>query len=202
MTENAEQQCEKYVTNALLADDRSSEALQTLASMRLSQTRVEDAKATLANSMSIWKDQTPGSPDFPTYASRLSLVRLLLECEMTHDAMEVLQQLEHEDDEVVELWFLFGWTFYLQGEAVEDPERKREIWEDARDCLHKCEGLYRRLDWDDESLKEHASDLLGNIHASGISIEYKEPTVDSIPNGAEIEEEEEWESDENEMDED
>ncbi|CCG82187.1 TPR domain protein [Taphrina deformans PYCC 5710] len=201
MTENAEEQCEKYVTNALLADDRSSEALQTLASMRLSQSRVEDAKTTLANSMSIWKDQVPGAPGFPTYASRLSLVRLLLECEMTEDALEVLQQLEHEVDEVVDLWFLFGWTYYLQGEAhAEASEERKESWEDARDCLHRCEKLYRRLDWNDEALKEHASDLLGNINAAGISIEHKdEPDQEPQANG-DIEEED-WESDEDEMDE-
>lgn len=202
MTENAEQQCQKYVTNALLADERSSEALQTLASMRLSQVRLDDAKATLENSMSIWKDQVSGSPNFPTYASRLSLVRLLLECEMTDDAMKVLQQLELEDDEVVDLWYLYGWTYYVQGEGIEEPEKKREAWEDARDCLHKCEAMYQSMDWDDEALKEHASDLLGNIHASGISIEFKEPAMDIVHDGANSEEEQDWESDENEMDED
>lgn len=203
MTESAEKQCEKYVTNALLADDTSSEALQTLASMRLSQSRMEEAKTALLTSISIWKDQVPGAFGFPSYASRLSLVRLLLECEMMDDTLEVLQQLEHEDDEVVDLWFLFGWTYYLQGERFGDAEaeKRQESWEDARDCLHKCETLYRRLNWDDEDLKNHASDLLGNISAAGISIVHTEPVQDILPDG-DIDDEAGWESDENEMDED
>lgn len=202
MTENAEEQCEKYVTNALLAHDRSPEALQTFASMRLSQVRIEDAKEKLATSMSIWEDQVPGTPEFPTYASRLSLVRLLLECEMTEDAFRVLQQLQQEDDEVVELWYLFGWTYYLQGENSKDLEKRREAWEDSRDCLHKCQSLYQRMDWDDEALKEHASDLLANIHAFGISIEFEEPHMNATEEEDDSGDEEHWESDEDEMDED
>lgn len=204
MTEGAEQQCEKYVTNALLADDESSEALQTLASMRLSQSRMEDAKTALANSISVWKGQTPGIPGFPTYTSRLSLVRLLLECEMMDDALDVLQQLEAEDDQVVDLWFLFGWTYFLQGErhGETQQDKRRESWEDARDCLHRCEILYKQFNWDDESLKEHASDLLANINAAGISIEHQEPAAEpATENGADVAEED-WESDEDDMDED
>lgn len=202
MSANAEEQCEKYVTNALLADDKSSEALQTLASMRLSQTRLKEAKTILANSIAIWKDQVPGAPGFPTYASRLSLIRLLLECEMTDDSLQVLQQLEHEADEVVDLWYLFGWTYYLQGEAHPDnSEERRESWEDARDCLHKCENLYRRLDWNDDGLREHASDLLGNINAAGISIEHRDPEAEPVMNGDGVEDDD-WESDEHEMDQD
>lgn len=136
MNDNAEQECEKYVTNALLADDKSSEALQTLASMRLSQSRVDDARTTLKNSMSIWQDQVPGTPGFPTYAARISLIRLLLECEMTDDAQQVLSQLENEGDDNVDLWYMYGWSYYIQGELEKDPEARRELWEDARDCLH------------------------------------------------------------------
>lgn len=203
MNDGAEQQCEKYVTNALLADGDSPEALQTLASMRLSQSRIEDAKRTLTNSMSVWKGQIPGSSNFPSYTSRLSLVRLLLECEMMDEALEVLHQLEQEDDQVVDLWFLLGWTYFLQGERFgnSQKEKHRESWEDARDCLHKCEVLYKRFDCDDESLKEHASNLLANINAAGISIEHKEAGPEMLPEDEEGDDEE-WESDENEMDED
>lgn len=198
MSEGAEQSCEKYVTNALLADDKSAEALQTLASMRLSQQRIDEAKTTLRNSISIWQDQTPGSVGFPTYVSRMSLVRLLLECEMTDDALHVLQQLEQEDDGTVELWYLYGWNYYLQGEVVPDAdsEKRRELWEESRDCLHRCEKLYRTLDWQDLDLQEHASVLLGNIHGYGISIEVADDTTTGQEEPImENEDEAEWESD-------
>lgn len=200
MNDNAEESCEKYVTNALLADDKSSEALQTLASMRLSQTRIEEAKKALSDSISIWQDQTLGDIGFPSYSSRVSLVRLLLECEMTEDAMLVLQQLEREDDQAVELWYLYGWNYYLQGELLDAAEsaKRQDLWEEARDCLHRCETLYKSLDWDDPDLQEHASVLLGNIHGAGISIEHKEDQEKGAPAEEDVEEAE-WESDDEAM---
>ena len=38
----------------------SAEALQTLASVRISQTRLDDAKAALARSYALWSDLGPG----------------------------------------------------------------------------------------------------------------------------------------------
>lgn len=193
MEENAETECEKYVTNALLADDKSSEALQTMASMRLSQSRVEDAKTTLRNSMSIWQDQVPGTPQFPTYAARISLIRLLLECEMTEDAQKVLQQLENEGDDNVDLWYMYGWSYYVKGELEQDEDARRELWEDARDCLHRCEKLYKALEHDDAEMQEHASILLGNIHHAGISILPQDDQANG--HGEDDEDNETWESD-------
>lgn len=61
MEPDAENNCERFVTEALLAVPGSAEALQTLASVRISQTRMDDAKAALERSVGLWKDLEPGS---------------------------------------------------------------------------------------------------------------------------------------------
>lgn len=63
MEPDAEPKCEQYVTEALLAVPDSAEALQTLASVRISQTRFDDAKAALSRSFAVWKDLGPGMLD-------------------------------------------------------------------------------------------------------------------------------------------
>ncbi|ORY85717.1 hypothetical protein BCR37DRAFT_391477 [Protomyces lactucae-debilis] len=173
MEADAEANCEKYVTNALLADESSSEALQTMASMRLSQQRVEEARTALRHSLSLWHDPDGASGALPAYASRIALVRLLLECDMTDESLDVLQQLSREDDESVDLWYLFGWTYFLAGQLLpqsENMEKRNESWEDARHCLQKCEQLYKRLEWEDEGIREHAGELLATIAEAGIPL--------------------------------
>jgi Tfp pilus assembly protein PilF len=200
MEADAEANCEKYVTNALLADESSSEALQTLASMRLSQQRVEEARTALRHSLSLWQDADGEPGILPAYASRIALVRLLLECDMTDESLDVLQQLSREDDESVDLWYLFGWTYFLAGELLQakDPkgstEQRDEHWEDARHCLQKCEQLYKRLEWDDDGIREHASELLACIAEAGIPLT-------EAPEEAGPEEAEDWESEDDAMDE-
>ena len=60
MEPDAEEKCEKLVTEALFAVPDSAEALQTLASVRISQSRHEDAQAALTRSYGLWKDLEPG----------------------------------------------------------------------------------------------------------------------------------------------
>ncbi|KAF8470882.1 hypothetical protein BDZ91DRAFT_719165 [Kalaharituber pfeilii] len=179
MEPDAEQRCEKYVTEALLAVPDSAEALQTLASVRISQTRFDDAKAALDRSVSLWKDLEPDSPNIPPYASRMAATRLLMETEMYDTAMEILEGLQMEDDQVVDLWYLGGWCLYLQGEKLReaevagkgkekktDEEREdwKSLWQASRGWLNNCAQLYQALDWDDERLKEHTKEILDTIN--------------------------------------
>jgi len=57
----AEQTCERLLEEALGVDPGNSEAYQTLASVRLSQQRPEDAKTCLENAWMAWKDLDLGS---------------------------------------------------------------------------------------------------------------------------------------------
>ena len=100
--EDAESRCEALITEALLVTPEAPEVLQTLASIRISQLRTEDAQAALKRSISLWKDLTPEDPKVPDFAVRVSLARLLMEVTLEFEALEVLERLILEDDQSVE----------------------------------------------------------------------------------------------------
>ncbi|KAI5808701.1 hypothetical protein DFH27DRAFT_540694 [Peziza echinospora] len=212
MEPNAEEMCEKLVTEALFAVPDSAEALQTLASVRISQSRPEDAQAALTRSYGLWKDLAPDSPQIPPYATRMAISRLLMETEMYEMAFDVLERLQEEDDQVVDLWYLGGWCLYLLGERRREEELKaggdstgkgkekavapskslkmtdgeddiesdddddededdeeeddwKTLWDASREWLNNCARLYQALDWEDDRLRGHAIELLGNINS-------------------------------------
>ncbi|KAI9674792.1 MAG: hypothetical protein M1817_001696 [Caeruleum heppii] len=170
--EDAENRCESLVTEALLVAPTSPEALQTLASVRISQMKMDDARAALSRSMDLWKELPPedvGVPDFPT---RVSLARLLLETEMEEDALEVLERLITEDDQSVEVWYLGGWCLYLLGmkhsAQVSKSDRsdrdRRRLWGASREWLEAGLKLYELLQYEDQRLHEHAVELVSNLN--------------------------------------
>src|SRR2546430_874017 len=136
---------------ALMVAPASPEPLQTLASVRISQLRIDDARAALARSLELWKDLTPEDPGVPGFPMRVSLARLLLEAEMEDEAIEVLERLVGEDDESVEVWYLGGWGLYIMGEkkkgstSSKDRDDWRALWITSRDWLQNSLKLYQML---------------------------------------------------------
>ena len=122
MEPDAESRCEAYVTEALLVSPSSPEALQTLASVRISQVRLEDARAALGRAYTIWKDAVEAKEIAQTYPSRVSFSRLLIEMEMYDEAVDVLDQLQEEDDQVLDVWYLGGWCMFLMGSKLKEQE--------------------------------------------------------------------------------
>ncbi|RPA75407.1 hypothetical protein BJ508DRAFT_418150 [Ascobolus immersus RN42] len=184
MSPDAESRCERYVSEALLIspDGSSAEALQTLASIRISQERLDDAKVALSRAYDVWKDidvscaTEEETERIPEYGARVVFAKLLIEMEMLEDAVDVLERLQNEDDAVVDVWYLGGWCLFLLGEKQgekekagvklgEEEETKRELWESAREWLGHCKNLYMQLDWDDEGIKQHTIELLQAITA-------------------------------------
>lgn len=140
----AEQKCEEYLTQAQQVDPTSSEVYQLMASVRLSQNRGDDARATLQQSMQLWMDKELDDPAIPIYDTRLALVKLLLELGMFEPAFMVLEGLQKENDQVVDLWYLYGWAYYCLGEEETRPQDERiGHWEDARDCLETAVKVRR-----------------------------------------------------------
>ncbi|KAE8358055.1 hypothetical protein BDV27DRAFT_138302, partial [Aspergillus caelatus] len=99
--EDAEARCETLITEALLVNSHAPEVLQTLASIRISQLRTDEARAALTKSVELWKDLPPEDPTVPDFATRISLARLLMEVTMELEALEVLERLILEDDQSV-----------------------------------------------------------------------------------------------------
>lgn len=151
----------------------SPECLQTLASVRISQLKTDDARAALRRSLDIWKDLAPEDIHVPDFPTRISLSRLLMEVQMEHEALEVLERLVLEDDQSVEALYLGGWCHYLIGEKGESTtgensgqdkqEQRQSTLSSSRDWLKASLKLYDLIEYEDERLKEHALELVHNL---------------------------------------
>ncbi|KAI1130445.1 TPR domain-containing protein [Nemania abortiva] len=164
--EDAEQRCEALTTEATMVAPDFAETWQTLANVRISQSRFDDAKAALNRSLELWKDLPPEDPSVPAFPSRVGLARLLMEVEMEQEAIEVLERLVGEDDQSVEVWYLGGWSLYVMGEKQKDNKAEEDwkaSWISSRVWLNQCLHLYKLQDYEDERLGEHAGELLAAI---------------------------------------
>lgn len=85
--------------------------------------------------MRLWTDLEPGDPAIPLYDARIALVKMLLEMRLYTQAFSVLEGLQKENDQVADVWYLYGWAYYCQGNEEEGEEEKNILWADARECL-------------------------------------------------------------------
>lgn len=172
--EDAESKCESLVTEALLVAPEAAECLQTLASVRISQLRVDDARAALSRSLGLWKDLPPEDPKVPDFPTQISLSRLLMEVQMELEALEVLERLILEDDHSVEAWYLGGWCLHLLAEKEQAPEpagseespaeKRHASLVASREWLKQSLKLYDLIDYEDVRLKEHALELVEELN--------------------------------------
>lgn len=166
--EDAEQRCEKLVTEAMLVAPSSPETWQTVANVRISQERTDEAKNALKKSLEIWQDLPPEDPTVPPFPTRIALARLLLETDMMEDALTVLERLVTDDDESIEAWYLGGWGLFIAGEklreANKDDDGWRDTWRSARRWLAQALKLYDIQEYEDDRLGEHAIELVQSIN--------------------------------------
>lgn len=163
---DAEAKCEALVTEATMVAPGAAEPWQTLANVRLSQERPEDAKTALRRSIDVWQDLPPEDADVPDFPTRVSLARLLMEADMEDEAIEVLERLVSEDDESVEVWYLGGWALYLVGEkqkTKESGQGYKVSWISSRQWLNQSMRLYQLQEYEDERLGEHAKELITSL---------------------------------------
>ena len=171
--EDAEQRCEALVTEAMMIAPSSPETWQTVANVRISQLKWDEARAALKQSLELWQDLPPEHPAVPEFPTRISLARLLLEVEMEAEALKVLQRLVSDDDQSVEAWYLGGWCLYIIGEKMRDgkdaaangdAEEWKPVWKSARQWLSMCLKLYEVQEYEDERLGGHAVELRESIN--------------------------------------
>lgn len=202
--EDAESRCEALITEALMVAPQSSEPLQTLASIRISQLKVDDAKAALRRSMELWTDLPPDDPRVPDFATRISLTRLLMEAEMEDEALEVLERLVQEDDQSVEAWYLGGWGLHLIAEkrrtrgngagAETDGDEAANTFTASRKWLKNSLKLYEALEYEDDRLRDHALELVEGLDkVLGPEAGDEEDDADDVWEDADEEEDEEME---------
>lgn len=188
---DAEQRCEALITEAMLIAPEYPETWQTVANVRISQERLDEARTALKRSLDLWQDLPPEHPSVPEFPTRVSLARLLMETEMEEQALSVLERLVTDDDSSVEVWYLGGWCLYVAGEKLREAKPQQQngtvgaseewkaTWGYARKWLTQSLKLYELQEYEDDRLGEHAVELLQSINK-----ELGEP-----PEG---EDEEEW----------
>ncbi|KAI0316411.1 TPR-like protein [Amylostereum chailletii] len=170
----AEKTCEDLLELALKTDSENNEALQSLASVRMSQQRPDDARALLEKAWFSWKDLETDDPRLPPISSRLSLTKLFLELELYGPALLVLQGVMAVDDEEVEAWYLEGWCYFLMAEQAHETGGKLDDtpWEElargARDSLERCKLLHIHQEHPDTPLRDHVQELISKLEVLGI----------------------------------
>jgi hypothetical protein len=167
--EDAEQRCEALITEATMLAPESAETWQTVANVRISQTRTEEAQEALKRSLGLWVDLKPEDPAVPSFPSRVSLVRLLIEVDMEEQAREVTERLVAEDDQSVEALYLGGYARYRLGEKLKNQDQPSDAdtwkasWRSSRKWLTRCLRVFKQEEYEDERLGEHANELLESI---------------------------------------
>jgi hypothetical protein len=195
--EDAEQRCEALITEATMLAPEVAETWQTVANVRISQSRTEEAQEALKRSLGLWENLAPEDPAVPPFPSRVSLLRLLLEVDMEEQGMEVAELLVDEDDLSVEAWYLGGYARYILGEKMKQAGQPSEgkdwkaFWRSSRKWLTQCLRVFRTEEYEDERLGEHAQELLASI-----SNELGEPSEDIDGDGWEDTDDEEEDDDE------
>ncbi|XP_024123082.1 probable assembly chaperone of rpl4 [Oryzias melastigma] len=187
MEEGAADKCRESIEMALKYQHDNPEALQLMASYLFSAERNQEGKEYLLKSVGTWlpaqKQSTSSSSAeedaqkvIPPYESRITTAKLLIECEEYEMAVDVLEGLLEEDDEVVQVWYLSGWVCYLQWEKAKEQQEaegrevtgeEKEEWEAlqeaARSYLTNAKKLYSKLRCDDKPMLEHTEQLLGEL---------------------------------------
>ncbi|XP_070823504.1 uncharacterized protein [Chaetodon trifascialis] len=187
MEEGAGDKCREFIERALQYHYDNPEALQLMASYLFSTERNQEGREYLLKSVGLWlpaQKQSAASSsteqemqnDIPPYESRITTAKLLIESEEYEMAVDVLEGLLEEDDEVVQVWYLSGWVCYLQFEKAKEQqeregreatEEEKEEWkalkEAARSYLTSAKKLYSKLRCDDRPMLEHAEQLLAEL---------------------------------------
>jgi tetratricopeptide (TPR) repeat protein len=158
--------CNSLLSYALQIDPQNLEALQTLASVRLSQEKPEEALIALRTfPPHPAQDDATTTADSRSHAHLLldalpiqtciARAKLLLECDAYPDALSLLEGVLATDDTNIEGWYLIGWTWWLLAERKKQGdvaatvglgEDGRQLeWQDmardARDCLETCQTV-------------------------------------------------------------
>ncbi|WWD21239.1 hypothetical protein CI109_105723 [Kwoniella shandongensis] len=120
--EAAEKNCDALIARALSISPTDPEVKLSLASIRMSQSRFEEAKEVALDLYNEIEGKEAFDDTLPALPARLSLSRLLLEHSQHLEALEVLSTVREEDSLNVEGAYLEGWALYLRaGAIVENP---------------------------------------------------------------------------------
>lgn len=174
----ASTECDALIARALAIDPNDIDALLTLSSIRMSQSKTDEAKQVILQvsrlvmeiidridkaeeqgEAAVETDDIElngiGRDRLPAIPTRHLLTRLLLEHHFYVEALRVNDSVRREDELDVEGCYLEGWAWYCRGEAIEAGEQ-----DGAQDKLPEEDALPSKAEcWTEAlgSLKECVS---------------------------------------------
>lgn len=160
--EDAEANCEKLVQQALAHNRNGVEVHQLLASLRLSQSRPEDALEALRTAVDLTHKLSEEHQ--PTYESKVELGRLLMQVCPT-DAFQFLLEILQMGDNNPYVWFLLGECARLRGRYVDAARLLRR----ARVMLVVSDGDANALQEVDQALNVLVADMGGAEAAAKVT---------------------------------
>ncbi|WVF65499.1 hypothetical protein IAT40_000227 [Kwoniella sp. CBS 6097] len=195
--DSAEKNCDSLISRALNISPQDPEVKLALASIRMSQSRFEEAKAVVVSLYEDMEGREPFDPILPSLPARLSLSRLLLEHNLHLEALDILSTIREEDSLNVEGAYLEGWALYLRAEYItenpaalqynsttksnartteaeggeeeeETPMSPEECLSEAMRSLMECAKLYSEQDYIDEGIGGHVAELLEELSKKGV----------------------------------
>ena len=158
-------QCSFWLEQAMKTDPTNPEVFRVLADLRMCQERGGEARENVQKACSLWATElerlmNPEESDnsdllmaeFPSYESRISGAKILIELGDFDAAVSLLEQLLKEDDSVLMSW-------YLLGLALKSSQTTQTILEDAiegalRVARRDRHLLYPQMTSEDELVNE------------------------------------------------
>lgn len=206
MEESAEGNCDALISRALSILPNDPEARLSLASIRMSQSRFDEAKAIAMRLYNDFEGREAFDPILPPLPVRLALARLLLEHHEHLPALDIVSTIREEDTLNVEGAYLEGWALYLRAEALienpaliqsdpapistpgedleepEEPMSAEECLSEAMRSLIECAKLYADEDYLDEGIGAHVAELLEELEKRGVT-----PAMNDVEDDEDVE---------------
>lgn len=129
MQPDAESQCEKLAAEAMLLEDENPECWSILGSIRISQSRNQDACVSLERAAELYTQQLEsGVLDGSHVPAIVRLAQSLLEMRMTETALNLTAALSILDDQVPDIYYLNALAHQMAFEMTNDEKvRNRHI---------------------------------------------------------------------------
>ncbi|TIA87595.1 hypothetical protein E3P99_03074 [Wallemia hederae] len=195
-----------YLNQALSIDNSDCDVHTNLASHSISsqQPPLECLQHAL-NAYNCWKDLPISDSFFPSTESMRSLAKIFVELGSLREALEIAKTALAVDDQDPETWYVAGWVLFLEGEGQieplpgsnSSPPRPQSVaWPESRFALENCARIYQQIEYDDQPLLEHVTELLSTLTQANVEAKPFEDAVDEEGEG----EGEDWVSDDQDDD--
>ncbi|EFA86424.1 hypothetical protein PPL_00216 [Heterostelium album PN500] len=145
--DNAEIECEKHILRAIEYAPTSPEPYSMMASMRISQQKNEEALRCLQHSYSLWSELTIDKR--PSLEYRFDVSRLFIELNQNRTAVDILETLVYEQDNIAEIWH----TLSIVYQSLNEPRS-------ALECIEVASQLLAISNDQDEKFQKDVNDIL------------------------------------------